>query len=158
MRGLLIFMLLIVLVLSFLPFRSSFAINNIQNPSSDSFLSENKSPGNRVSENEIEIQHDRVIIHINNSELSRFGNTTSMLPLISRNANGIVIKPANESQIKTGDIIAFSQDGILIVHRVIEIGKDEEGWYAFTKGDNAEQDDGKIRFNQVRYVTIALIY
>jgi hypothetical protein len=49
--------------------------------------------------------------------------------------------------------------GFSIVHRVIEIGNDEDGWYAITKGDNnPTPDPWKIRFEWVRRITVAVIY
>ncbi len=47
---------------------------------------------------------------------------------------------------------------MLIIHRVVEIGEDEQGTYFITKGDNNFFSDGKVRFGQIKYVTIGVIY
>ncbi len=48
---------------------------------------------------------------------------------------------------------------VLIVHRIVEIGNDDEGRYYILKGDNNRfADPGKIRYPQIRYVLIAVVY
>ena len=121
-------------------------------------LTERASPSNWVNENQILIYDDRIVILIANATLSRYSDTNSMDPNIDFNANGIEIKPSSPSQIHVGDIISFEQGSELIVHRVVRIGADEQGWFCVTKGDNALQDDGKIRFEQINSITIAIIY
>ena len=148
----------IVSAFYFIPFRTAFVVNSgLLNPLTFSG-EEISSPSDRLNSSQIEIFTDKVVIHINNSQLGSFGNTNSMLPLIDEASNGIIIKPQNEQDIHAGDIIAFEREGIMIVHRVTETDTDEEGWYAITKGDNSQQEDGKIRFQDVRYVIIALVY
>ena len=81
-----------------------------------------------------------------------------MKPLLDFNSNGIRIVPKNEEQISVGDIISFEQNGDLIVHRVVEKSEDEEGVYFITKGDNNSASDGKIRFKDIKYVTVGVIW
>ena len=93
--------------------------------------------------------------------MSSYAPTGSMLPIINHTANGIEIPVTSVDQIHVGDIIAFQLEknsNELIVHRVIEIGYDNEGWYCITKGDNNAVDDGKIREWQIKFKTIAIIY
>jgi hypothetical protein len=45
-----------------------------------------------------------------------------------------------------------------IVHRVIDKGVDENGYWFVTKGDNNKQADGKVYWEDVKYVTIGVIY
>jgi len=117
-------------------------------------------PPDHVKEGSIEVLEDRVIIYVNSPLWARFAPSGSMLPVISENANSIEIKPEKTSDIRIGDIISFKTwQGNVIVHRVISIGKDEEGWYAVTKGDNlAFADPLKVRFDQVQSVVVAVIY
>ena len=76
----------------------------------------------------------------------------------------ILIHGVNPYEIKVNDVIVFYHPNFpgnknwIIVHRVIEIGEDEQGKYFVTKGDNNLFSDGKIRFSQIRYVTIAVVY
>ena len=80
------------------------------------------------------------------------------MPVLDKGANGIRIKPATEDDVHVGDIISFRQDGYLIVHRVIDKGTDEQGIYFITRGDNNNVTDGKIRFEDIEYVTIGVIW
>ncbi|MEM4397868.1 MAG: hypothetical protein QW757_04570 [Candidatus Woesearchaeota archaeon] len=84
-----------------------------------------------------------------------------MDPVIDVGANAIQVIPKTEADIHVGDIISYVSDYAdgIIIHRVIEIGYDEKGWYAIAKGDNNQRNDpGKIRFNQIKRVVVAIIY
>ena len=116
------------------------------------------SPVDRVSDKNIEVYRDRVIIRLENASLSEYADTKSMLPIFDKGANGIRIIPENENDIRLGDIVTFESSYGLIVHRIIEIGEDEQGTYFITKGDNNLFSDGKIRFEQIKYVTVAVVY
>ena len=44
-------------------------------------------------------------------------------------------------------------------HTLKEIGYDEDGWYATMKGDNNPYTDpGKVRFDQIERLVVAIIY
>lgn len=116
------------------------------------------SPGDWIKESQISIYENAVVLNIEGASLSRYAATGSMRPALDIGSNGIRIVPENPAQIKVGDIITFEKNGELIVHRVIEKGVDEEGAYFITKGDNNNVTDGKIRFEDIKYVTIAILY
>ena len=118
----------------------------------------NPSPSNWISEEDIILLKDKIIININNAELSYYSPTGSMRPTLDEGANGIRITPTNSDDINIGDIISFNRDGILIVHRVIGKGYDENGLYFITKGDNNNFSDGKVRFSDIKYITIGILY
>lgn len=115
-------------------------------------------PGDWINEKQIEIQKDKIIINIENASLGRYAATGSMIPVLDDKSNGIRIIPQSEEEINIGDIISFEQRNNLIIHRVIEKGKDEQGTYFITKGDNSPIVDGKIRFSQIKYVTIGVLW
>jgi hypothetical protein len=46
----------------------------------------------------------------------------------------------------------------LIIHRVVEKGVDFDGIYFIAKGDNNVVSDGKIRFEDIKYKTIGVIW
>ena len=101
---------------------------------------------------------NHVIIYIQNATISNYANTGSMMPMLNENAHGIEIKPTNESQINVGDIISFNQSGIIIVHRVVEKGYDSKGLYFITKGDSSDIPDSPIRFSDIQYKTVGVLY
>ena len=115
-------------------------------------------PFDFVKENQIEIYPDRIVIKVENASVSRYAPSGSMIPVLNDKSNGIRIKPKSESEIHIGDIITFERDGLLIVHRVIEKGSDEKGNYFITKGDNNGVSDGKVRFSDIKYITIGIIW
>ena len=67
--------------------------------------------------------------------------------------------PSSETEIHIGDIISYKYEDMVLIHRVIELGKDSSGWYAITKGDNLDYNDPeKVRFNQVKGIVIGILY
>jgi len=122
------------------------------------FSSETEAPGDWVKERQIQIYENAVVIDIEGASLSRYAPTGSMIPVLDKDSNGIRIVPESEEDIDIGDIVTFEKDNQLIVHRVVEKGTDKEGTYFITKGDNNPVTDGKVRFKDIRYVTIGIIW
>lgn len=117
-----------------------------------------ETPSNFIDEKQIEIYDDRIILNIKGASLARYAPTGSMEPILDENSNGIRIVPISEEEINVGDIISFKKDGYLVVHRVIYKGTDNEGVYFITKGDNSSIADGKVRFDEIEYITIGVIW
>ena len=140
-----------------IPFLKNFGFTN---------LSYNSAPFDFIKENQIEVYNDRIIIRIENASIGSYAPTGSMRPILDKDSNGIRIVPKSENDIHIGDIISFENSSLektsekseLIIHRVIEKGIDEDGVYFITKGDNNNINDGKIRFNQIKYLTIGMIW
>jgi len=129
-----------------------------EKPLSFNILGESTAPFGTISRDNIEIYPDKVIIYLNDASLSRYADTGSMLPILDKNTKGIKIPVTSPDQIQIGDIITYKRDGSLIIHRVINIGIDEEGIYYITKGDNNFIVDEKVRFEDVMYELVALVY
>lgn len=151
---------ILIFVLGFLSayfINYSLLVTGLEKPFGFSFEN-NVSPFNWLNEEDIIILHDKVILNIKNASLSRYADSGSMIPVLDKGTNGIRIKPESEKDIHIGDIITYEKQGDLIVHRVVDIGEDEQGVYFIMKGDNNELSDGKVRFKDIKYVTIALVY
>lgn len=117
------------------------------------------SPQDHVSEEDIHVYDKRVVLDIDNPVWSSFTDTNSMDPLLDVGANGIEIKPQFEDDIHVGDVISYTSGNGVVIHRVIEIGSDEEGIYYITKGDNNPiADKDKIRFEDIQGILIAVVY
>lgn len=116
------------------------------------------SPSDFISDDKISFEEGKLVIEIEDYSLSRYTDSNSMIPVLNSNTIGVNIVPKSEKDISVGDIISFRQDGNLIVHRVIKKDIDEKGVYFITKGDNNNFNDGKIRFNDIESVVVALIY
>lgn len=124
----------------------------------NSGLNLNTTPFDFIKENQIEIYPDKVIIRVENASMGSYAPTGSMKPVLDSDSNGIRIVPKSENDIHLGDIISFQKNNELIIHRVVEKGIDGQGVYFITKGDNNSIDDGKIRFKQIKYLTIGIIW
>ena len=136
-------------------------LNSRQLDGISSSLFDKPSPSNCIRPEDIHVYEDRIVIMIPDAMISTYAGTKSMDPTLDSTANGIEIKPKSPSDIHVGDIIAFKPNpnkNEFIVHRVIEIGIDEIGWYCITKGDNASISDPKIRFDQIEANTIGVLY
>ncbi|MFA5060709.1 MAG: signal peptidase I [Candidatus Pacearchaeota archaeon] len=135
-----------------------FSILNLNIPLTGLTIKENLSPSNRITNDDILVYNDKIVLKIPNITISNYADTGSMKPFLDENTNGIKIVPKSPSDIQVGDIISFRSSGKLIVHRVIEKGIDEKGVYFLTKGDNNQLNDGKVRFEDVEYITIGVLW
>ena len=122
---------------------------------------EKNSPSDWVSESQIKVTRDRVVVELPDAVWATFTDTNSMDPVIDAGANALEIVPTSPGQIHAGDIVSYESklvDGT-IIHRVIETGEDSQGWYAIFKGDNLSQPDPeKVRWEQIKRVVVAIIY
>ncbi len=122
---------------------------------------ERLSPSDWISEDQIKVYPDKIVLDVKDAVWARFADTNSMDPFLDYGTNAIEIKPSSASQIQPGDIIAYTTDNFngTVIHRVIDKGTDGKGTYFIAKGDNnVDADPKKIRFNQIRYVLVAVIY
>lgn len=118
-------------------------------------------PGDHITEDQILVYPDRVILDIPDAVWARFTPTASMDPVLDEKSNAIEIIPESEEQINEGDIIAYTSDFAegIIIHRVIKKGEDQLGTYYLVKGDNnPTADPGKVRFEDIKSVVVAIIY
>lgn len=119
------------------------------------------SPSDWVNEDQIAILEDKIIINIKDATWARYADTNSMDPLIDKNSNGLEIVPKSPEDLHSGDVISYISklDNAFVAHRIVKTNYDNEGWYAITKGDNTSiADPEKVRFNQIKYVLIGIIY
>lgn len=121
---------------------------------------ERLSPKDRVKEEDITVYKNEIIIKLDEEvRWARYTDTNSMDPLLDEGANGFEIIPKSSDDIELGDVIAYKHEKGTIIHRVVEIGEDEKGWFAIAKGDNnPSSDPWKIRFNNIEGVLIGVVY
>lgn len=83
--------------------------------------------------------------------------TGSMEPMIYP-GDVILIERVGVDSIKTNDVIQFQRGNILISHRVIDIGEDENGPYYITKGDNNSAPDlEKVKVDKIKGKVVFVI-
>jgi signal peptidase I len=146
---------LIIYSLSFINLEKPLELGGLKQVST---LSNETSPGDWISSNQIQVYSDKLIIDISGISISNYAPTGSMRPVFDAGHNGIRIVPTNENQLKMGDIISFQKGSDLIVHRIVDKGLDENGIYFITKGDNNLQSDERVYFKDIKYVTIGILY
>lgn len=103
----------------------------------------------------------RVGIHIS---VITVAGTNSMEPSIDID-HAIIISDAVEyrgkSVIKPGDVILYkaSWGYAWVIHSVIEVGEDAEGWYCKARGWNCNNPDPQIiREDQITHVALGVIW
>jgi len=88
-------------------------------------------------------------------------NTKSMDPMIDKGHVILVGDKPGQRSLQVGDVILFHRKldkNPRVLHRIIEIGKDEDGWYCITRGDNTVWIDGKIRYKEISGILVAVVY
>ena len=115
-------------------------------------------PTGNIQNDNITVYADRIVIRVPNATISNYEPTGSMTPLIDSNAHGIRIVPRTEDEINIGDLVSFNMSGRMIVHRVVQKGQDSQGTFFVTRGDNNELNDEMIRFSDIEYKTIGILY
>ncbi|NQU79432.1 hypothetical protein HQ545_06715 [Candidatus Woesearchaeota archaeon] len=122
---------------------------------------ERLSPSDHISEEQIHVYSDRVVIDTEGVKWARFTDTNSMDPFFDETANSLELKPDSEEDVNPGDVISYRSGitGDLVVHRVVSKGVDEYGTFFIVKGDNNNiQDPEKVRLHQIHGVMIGIIY
>ena len=71
--------------------------------------------------------------------------SSSMEPTLNINDAIITKKIKNEDELKEGDIIAFSENNMVVVHRIIKIQTEDGIKYYQTQGDNNNTPDGGLK-------------
>ena len=162
--------LFIILIISAIVFIGALVVDftdfrGVEVPFSQTFFSGGGiTPPDRIKEDQIHVYDDKVVIDIKNAKWAKFAPTKSMVPFLDEGSNALQILPESPEQIEVGDIISYESrreglQGAVIIHRVIEKHKDEQGDYFIVKGDNNPQPDPeKVRFNQIKRILIGVIY
>jgi hypothetical protein len=119
------------------------------------------SPSSWITDKQIGVYSKNVILNIEDPQWATFTDTHSMEPVISSRSYAIEVVPESADQINVGDIVSYNSkyaDGT-IIHRVIQKSSDADGIYFIMKGDNnPSQDPGRVRFDQIQRVVVAIIY
>ena len=151
--------LIIVLLLLILLSVAVFSFSNKQIPLNILGGQELSSPSDWIKEEQIKVFKDKVILDIPGATWARFTDTNSMDPFIDETSNAIELLPETPEQISVGDVISYQTSYGVLIHRVIETGEDDNGFYYLVKGDNNTlRDPFKVRFDDVKGVVVAVVY
>jgi signal peptidase I len=117
-----------------------------------------QSPSDTLMQDSILLFEDKVIIHVENASIESYQDADSMAPFLTNYSHGLRIHPKSESDIHVGDIVSFTQGNRTIVHRVVNIQKENNTIYFVTKGDNAQNEDARIVFSDIEWKIIGILY
>ena len=95
-------------------------------------------PSDVIKEEQIKVYSDRVVIEQEGVMFAPVADSYSMGDLLPPNSHTLEIKVENYSDVNIGDIISFYEPSVnkIIMHKIIEIYSDNNGWYCKTKGIN----------------------
>jgi len=120
------------------------------------------SPSDTLKEDDIHVLSDRVEIDIAGAIPVVFTDTNSMDPVIDFGTTALELEVTDPNELQVGDIVSYETQrapGTTVVHRIVEIGEDEEGLYFIFKGDNnPTTDPDKVRPEQLRRKVIGILY
>jgi signal peptidase I len=117
------------------------------------------SPSDWVQEEQIKVYPNQIILDIKGATWAGFTNTNSMDPFIDETSNAIEIIPGDPDAIEIGDVISYQTNYGVVIHRVIQKGRDRKGVFYIVQGDNNSfRDPFKVRYEDVKGVVVAVIY
>jgi len=116
-------------------------------------------PQNRIPLERVFVGENQVVIDVHDVVPGITASSESMRPFLGNDTIVLEIVPNAPGDIAVGDVIIYEFEDHRIIHRVIKIGVDDEGWYAILKGDNNPYPDAQpVRFDQVKGVVVGIIY
>jgi hypothetical protein len=114
-------------------------------------------PSDRITGDSIHLYEDKLVIEQSGLRYASVEDTKSMEPLLSSNSH-VIEAEADVNELNVGDIISFTKDNQVIIHSIVEISSDANGWYALTKGYNNDFiDDWKVRSSELKGVMVGVL-
>lgn len=91
--------------------------------------------------------------------IAEIADTNSMEGIFDYGHNVLLVSEFDKSKLEVGDIIVYAAGQGKIIHRVVEMGRDEAGQWFKCKGDSNFRDDPYIlRKSNIMYLCIGIIY
>lgn len=116
---------------------------------------------NTLTENDINVFKDKVVINIKEPKWAKIAPTNSMLPILNENTYVLQVTPLCPKEVNVGDIVSYKPENSskIIIHRVVHKDEDGEGPYFVLKGDNNPTNDpGKVRCSQIDRKLVGILY
>ena len=114
-----------------------------------------------VDDHLLDVTDSSLIINLSEVRLVQYADTGSMEPLLFEGATGIEVPVNSFKDLHVGDIVSYQADWIegLVTHRIVAQEQDGEGMYYTLKGDaNSADDLGMVRFSQIKFKLIGVLY
>ena len=121
--------------------------------------SERIRPSDTISEDQIWVYDDYAIINVPGLSLAKYADTNSMDPVLDSEANGLEIVPSSPDDVNVGDIVAYSHEDGLIVHRVVnKTVKDGKVIFTLQGDNNLRADRVNVTFDDIKYKLVGVLY
>jgi hypothetical protein len=120
-------------------------------------------PGHRIAQKDLLYQNGILSFPVKDFHLGKTKGT-SMLPMAGTGHLVILTKDFKIEELGVGDFVVIEQQilkGILkpYFHQIVEIGQDERGWFAETKGiNNRSEDLLTARKEDVKYLALGILW
>ena len=124
------------------------------------FHSEPAFPQHRIDINDVKLLNTHTVINVPDL-ISKYTlcDSYSMSPVLGCDTTVLAKSVNTHSELNVGDIVIIAQIETPVIHRIIDEGVDDTGWYCITKGDNNNNRDTTIRrFSDILYVVVGIIY
>ncbi len=118
-------------------------------------------PPHKVNMNDFYISPDSKRIYLNWDTPISGSKTTgiSMNPLVGESSVVLYQLQTASTGIEVGQIILFENELGIIMHQVVEIGQDDLGWYAITRGyNNPANDSIKVREGNLKGIALGVMW
>jgi hypothetical protein len=113
-----------------------------------------------IPRSDIKISRNRLSINFDSKPtIAEIADTNSMDPVFDIGHNAILISEFDRDKLEVGDVIVYRLYSGLIIHRIIDISKDDISKTFQLKGDNNSlPDEWWIRPDHIKYLMIGVIY
>jgi len=115
----------------------------------------------RVNAEDIRVYSDRVELDLAGVKYAPISATNSMLPLLHEGSHSLEQDVTDVGTLDLGDVISFYEPSMqrVVIHSIVELGWDDIGWFAVTKGlSNPTVDPWKVREDWIHGVLIGVLY
>lgn len=119
------------------------------------------SPNDWIKKDQIEYDEDTGDLTITmhpHIVVASIADTGSMDGLMDYGHHVILSDFFDINKLAAGDIIAYQYYTKLILHRIVEVHRDDVGRWFITRGDNNIDSDPPIRASQIKYVCKGILY
>jgi len=90
--------------------------------------------------------------------ITGISDTNSMEPVIDQGHYAIFSPKRSKKDLIIGDIILMQKYQWHVMHRIVHISQDNQGWYCLTRGDNTVLLDTKTRYKDIVGICRGMFY
>jgi len=117
------------------------------------------SPNDWVKPDQISYEDGFLVVALPEVRISGVADTGSMDGTLDYGHTVILIKDFDKDKLSAGDIVGFQVYTDIVLHRIVETGKDGYGLWYHTRGDNCISNDPyRLRKENIIYLCVGVFY